>query len=303
MYAYYLAYLFAIASLLYRLKPGKRFVPPYRFVALGVLLLALFAYEGAAQYALLISGYIVFGAMAHAELGRQRMLFIILSLAYLMLAIPYLDVILIAQAMLFAMLAEAGQFKGSYNVPGREKKEIMRDAVQALLGMCTVLIFLYMSLPIAKDLILLFVLAGYTLGAYASERNDSAIAHKLYSMERSYTKLGHGAFWVATGMLIAVSFLNSQMPIVSVAAALLIGDSAATITGKIIAGPRLPYNRRKTLSGSMALFAVTALISYPILGPVGLLAAALAAIVESLPLPLDDNLAVPLALTIFYVVF
>jgi len=90
-------------------------------------------------------------------------------------------------------------------------------------------------------------------------------------------------------------------------AILAFGDGFATLAGQRIGGPRLPWNRQKSWSGLVAFLAFgfaganavyawlatrhTALPGIAILGVTVLVAA----IVESLPLNVDDNLTVPAA--------
>jgi uncharacterized protein (TIGR00297 family) len=85
-------------------------------------------------------------------------------------------------------------------------------------------------------------------------------------------------------------------------AILAFGDGFATLAGKAIRGPNLPWNSDKTWSGFAAFIAfgfVGAEYAYRFLGgkrPECVAAALIAcAIVESMPLRIDDNLTVPLA--------
>jgi len=93
-------------------------------------------------------------------------------------------------------------------------------------------------------------------------------------------------------------------------AVLAFGDGMATIAGRAIGGPRIPWNREKSWAGSSALFvagAVTgALLAWwcrpaahppPMWFTLGapVLAAFVAAWAESIPIRLDDNLSVPAA--------
>jgi uncharacterized protein (TIGR00297 family) len=90
---------------------------------------------------------------------------------------------------------------------------------------------------------------------------------------------------------------------------LAFGDGAATIAGRRIGGPPIPWNREKTVAGSVT-FAIAggaagaflawwcrpAVIPPPylwfaVVGPAA--AAVVAALVETIPIRLDDNLSVP----------
>ncbi len=97
------------------------------------------------------------------------------------------------------------------------------------------------------------------------------------------------------------------LPVAAAAwAVMALGDGAATIVGKKLKGPRLPWNRAKSWSGSSAFLIAAFWGAYGLYGwmtgdfgpaavclvVAGVLAGAL---VESLPLTVDDNLSVPLA--------
>ncbi len=103
-----------------------------------------------------------------------------------------------------------------------------------------------------------------------------------------------------------------RLEVVAAAWAILaFGDGMATIAGQGLGGARLPWNPAKSWAGTLAFWVCGTLGSAAALGwtlahqerplaiGVVLSAAALtalsAALVESLPLPLDDNLTVPLA--------
>lgn len=107
---------------------------------------------------------------------------------------------------------------------------------------------------------------------------------------------GWGSACYATGALLAVAFLPDASSIAAVIFILGIGDGLSTILGrrgKLV----LPWNRRKTLEGSLTMF-VSSLCAAFFIGPAALPLAAVAAAAESLP-RVDDNLAVPAACTAF----
>ncbi|MGB9684108.1 MAG: HAD-IB family phosphatase [Candidatus Bathyarchaeales archaeon] len=74
-----------------------------------------------------------------------------------------------------------------------------------------------------------------------------------------------------------------------------LGDSAAAIVGKTIGRKRLSFNKGKTLEGLAAGLFAGFLAALVYVDPLkALAAAATATIVESLPLPISDNLTIPL---------
>ena len=112
---------------------------------------------------------------------------------------------------------------------------------------------------------------------------------------------------VAVLALILV-FRNNLMIAGTVWAILAFGDGAATLIGKIIRGPRLSWNPEKSLVGTLAFIEVGLPIGFiismviaPVSGPMVavrflfvMVTTICCAIVESLPLGIDDNFTVPL---------
>lgn len=85
---------------------------------------------------------------------------------------------------------------------------------------------------------------------------------------------------------------------------LALGDSAATICGQKWNSPKLPWNKSKSTAGTCAFFFCSATGSLLLLSAWGfpkelliktvIVASLTGAIAESIPLPWDDNLTVPL---------
>jgi len=120
----------------------------------------------------------------------------------------------------------------------------------------------------------------------------------LDSLEREGVQPAHGAFWYAIGALIALSFISVPEKAVSAIMMLAIADGLSTIVGSYGKHP-LPYNRKKSIEGTLAFFA-SGLLSYFLIGPLAVPLALFAAAVESLDLPLDDNLTIPVACALFF---
>jgi dolichol kinase len=127
--------------------------------------------------------------------------------------------------------------------------------------------------------------------------------HLFRPRERAYA---HGALWyVLTLVVVAVMF---PLPIVAATwGVLALGDGMATLIGQSAPRQPLPWNRKKSLAGSLAFMCFGALgcavllkwmlpeLSWVAVGFIGVRTAIVAAIIESLPLPIDDNVTVPLA--------
>jgi len=108
-------------------------------------------------------------------------------------------------------------------------------------------------------------------------------------------------------VLILIVLYRQSMHVVGAAWAIMaLGDGMASVVGEAVRGPRLPHNSEKTwagfisfvIAGTAGAYALMRWIN-PAITPAGALwmcgAAALSgAVVESLPIELDDNLTVPL---------
>jgi uncharacterized protein (TIGR00297 family) len=119
----------------------------------------------------------------------------------------------------------------------------------------------------------------------------------------------HGIIWYPLAVLLLLVTFPRRPDIAAAAWGILaIGDGLATLAGRAIGGPRWPWNHEKTLSGSAAFaiggaaagvglawwcrpaVAVPPALAFTIAAPIA--AAVAAALVETIPVRLDDNLSV-----------
>ncbi len=108
----------------------------------------------------------------------------------------------------------------------------------------------------------------------------------------------NGATWV----LLSSALLATLFPLSLAATAFalfMVGDAVAAIIGRRFGRHCWPGSRR-TLEGSLAFFGAALLTVrfFPVPSTHGVLAALLATLLEALPLPLNDNLRVPLAVAL-----
>jgi dolichol kinase len=112
---------------------------------------------------------------------------------------------------------------------------------------------------------------------------------------------GFGSAWYAFGILMASVAISGPPLLAAAICVLAFGDSLSTIFGQ--GGKhRIPYNPHKTLEGSAAFF-LGSLPACLFIGPAAIPLAIVCAIVESLPLPLDDNITIPAAAILFFYFF
>jgi dolichol kinase len=119
----------------------------------------------------------------------------------------------------------------------------------------------------------------------------------------------HGIIWYPLAVLLLLVTFPRRPDIAAAAWGILaIGDGIATLAGRAIGGPRWPWNREKTLGGSAAFaiggaaagiflawwcrpaVAPPPALAFTIAAPI--VAAIAAALVETIPVRLDDNLSV-----------
>ncbi|MBN1540241.1 MAG: hypothetical protein JW939_08870 [Candidatus Thermoplasmatota archaeon] len=108
---------------------------------------------------------------------------------------------------------------------------------------------------------------------------------------------GQGPITFFTGVLLAWFVFGGDAAALGVAA-LMFGDPMAYVMGKSIGGPSLPWNGRKTVSGSLSFAVVTTVVVSVVWGPItGIVTGIAGALAESLPLPnrvlTDDNVIIP----------
>ncbi len=179
-----------------------------------------------------------------------------------------------------------------------KKKEVYRDYLQSVVGALILLVLFVEGLKDTRIIITLCVLGLYAFGNYFYLHRKNIIGDFLWSFERDNTPLGIGSIWFAAGVLLAFAIINSISVLYIVLFVLVIGDSAATIVGVNVKTVPLFFNKRKSLGGFLALFTLSAIFGYFVVGYFGILYALVGAIVESATrYPLDDNYIIPLALT------
>jgi dolichol kinase len=103
-----------------------------------------------------------------------------------------------------------------------------------------------------------------------------------------------GPITLAIGAML--SLLLYPLPAASLAIyALAFGDGFASLIGTMVRGPRLPFLRGKTLSGSAACFVAVFAVTLRITGRVGdsVIVAVVATVLEAIPVGNFDNIIIP----------
>ena len=156
--------------------------------------------------------------------------------------------------------------------------------------------------------IMVAVVFGLAIGIFAGYR-------RIQRRGESNQRLAAVAGYAASVLLTLIAFPGDAELGLTVLAILAFGDGSATLGGLSIGGPKLPWNRKKTVSGLVCFLVVggamasliywgetrmnpeavqpKATIQAAIL--CGGLAALLAALVESIPSRINDNIRVGVA--------
>jgi dolichol kinase len=216
----------------------------------------------------------------------------------LILAVSVAAIIAVAFSRRFKLgVLENELSKGKH--PDIEKN---RDIFQLISGILVLILLFSFSREISFFIILTACFALLTLGNIAMLTGSKKLTGFFYSMERPNVTLGIGPIMIAGGSLFAMSLITSQHLLTVIVFTIIIGDALASLIGIRYPIKALPYNRRKSIGGMLAmllpslLFAGLATAFYPwyiFLFPI------VGSIVESLTLPpLDDNLTVPFSLVV-----
>jgi dolichol kinase/phosphoserine phosphatase len=121
----------------------------------------------------------------------------------------------------------------------------------------------------------------------------SAITRNAASQAERY-EFAAAPLYFAIGIL--ATLIIFPAPVNGAAIAIFaLGDSTASLFGGLISKKPLPFNKGKTLEGSLAGFFFAFLAGTFFVSPVlALIGAAVAMTIESLPLPVNDNILIPL---------
>jgi len=180
--------------------------------------------------------------------------------------------------------------------------ERARQAIHASMGLllCSMIWFL------GIESTLYFVLSGTCIGILIVHLtligiNLPGIDKLLDRFERKGVMPGEGSMYYAFGVLFALGLLrDNPASAISVILILALGDGLATYVGKCSGDHKLPWNRNKTVEGSIGFIvgAASALLVLPM--PATILIVVLATVVESLPIRLDDNITLPVVTSLLY---
>ncbi|MEM3215565.1 MAG: hypothetical protein QXS17_01470 [Candidatus Micrarchaeaceae archaeon] len=296
-YIFAIDYLMALALVFYAAFAGRRKFLVMLFIS--VLLAFATANIEHASTPLLISGTIIMAFFIKTTGGRFNFIMLPPALFYFFSVIP--SIALEAQALLFGMLSGVAYVPIQKAAKKEKRVEISRDIAQIIIGIAAIALFAAMGIAADQTIVLLILLLT-CVGSYAMLRPRSAMSKYIAALEREGVALGVGAFWLAFGAVLAISFITNEAYLITVLIALFFGDSLATILGINFGRHTLFYNKNKSAEGTLAFFAIVSILAYPLIGIASLLFAAVAAITETAKIGIDDNISISLVLVLLYYV-
>lgn len=180
--------------------------------------------------------------------------------------------------------------------------ESERQLMHFAVGIITIAFMLIFGIQLTRGAVFFVVIIGLLLiNLKVLKWKIGFVDWFIEKFERENVLLpGFGSAAYALGVLIPLVFLSDIMEISAVILVLALGDGISTLIGKN-GKIQIPYNKKKTVEGSLAFF-ISSLITYFIIKDHGLIIAFVGAIVESLPLDIDDNISIPIVITLILVI-
>ncbi|ASI13712.1 dolichol kinase [Candidatus Mancarchaeum acidiphilum] len=179
--------------------------------------------------------------------------------------------------------------------------ETDRDLFELTLGVIVISIIFILP-KYYMEIIPMLILLGYIFNSYIYD-TDKGFASLFHELERRSDIYGFGALTLAFGTMLIISFATVANYAAFFLIVLFFSDSAATIFGIKFNKLKLPYNSKKTVSGTLAFFAIGGILGYLLVGPIAILISVVLALVESLPIKMDDNITLSIAsILIFYII-
>ncbi len=186
------------------------------------------------------------------------------------------------------------------NQRGKTKKtEVERDLVQILCGILILLAIILTPKILLEGGLLLSVLLGIILIKITAVYGNSVISKTILHFERNDVQPGIGTLWFIAGLMILIA-LSLRWRVVEIGVfAMAIGDSLATIGGVNLKTRKLFFNPKKSLGGFISMLIPTAIFAFFVLGPIYIIIAIVATVIESLSMyPIDDNITIPVGVIV-----
>ena len=187
------------------------------------------------------------------------------------------------------------------------KNEMLRKAIH-ISGLLIPLVSVqfFSAHLISVGLFLVIILYIMSEASRKHEMNFPVFSTVTRKAAKSIFEINHFAtapIAFTSGIILSLLIFPPTIAYTSIAI-LTLGDSFASIFGKIFGKTPLSFNRNKTLEGTFCGFICAFLGSILFVTPMkALVAASVGMLAEAIPLPIDDNLVIPLSTGIALIVF
>lgn len=182
--------------------------------------------------------------------------------------------------------------------------ELRRDVIQISAWAILLILFWILSttvsIPAFRTFILYVVILLFIILELSEKSKGSRISKLFHGFEKPGMVYGNGAMVLSIGILLLIGFVNHIAPMLFFISVLMLSDAVATIAGLELKGPKLPYNKMKSVAGTIAFFVSASAMGYLLIGIYALPISIILAVVESLKLPVDDNIRLPVASILIY---
>lgn len=215
---------------------------------------------------------------------------------------PFIQMLAIGTGFGLIYRSGFGLFKYKHEKTNKSV-ETNRDIVHILLGVILLSLFLIVPFYYAVYITTMLILIGYIYNSRLGKKRSGRAYSIFSSLERQEALFGTGALYLGVGVALLLGFVHNLHFVIIGISALLFADPLATIVGVNTKGPRLFYNKNKSVLGTLAFFATVSIIGYPFIGFYALLFGIGLAFMESMKLPVDDNITISIVMIILYVIF
>lgn len=181
-------------------------------------------------------------------------------------------------------------------------RETQRQVFHIVLGLISIFVLLYLGRGfLIAGVFFVLIIGTLIVNLRINGKKVPIVSWFEERFERNNAHFpGWGSFWYAVGVLIASTYLSDINQIAAVIYILAVGDGISTIVGRK-GTHKLPFNRDKTVEGSIAFF-LASLPAYVFIGPLAIILSLVCTLAESIPI-VDDNIAIPISAVVFLLVF
>ncbi len=178
-------------------------------------------------------------------------------------------------------------------------RETSRDLLQITGGSVMIILLLIFGTGKSRIAYTVALVILLIAGTYISLHPRERLSKYVMNFERRGVPLGIGAIWFGCGIIIAYGLTGSTYLLVLVLFAVTICDPMATIIGMRISSPRILYNKKKTIAGTVSFIILASIVGYLLMNWQGVFLGIVGGVIESIPYEaFDDNFMIPVVMAL-----